>query len=140
MRKAISAALAGVLTAAPAMADEAWMTQLGFMFWETSRDTMAVLAVEGEDGAVTSRVYLPGLAGDMMAGRGTYQGYWIARPDGATGCGVQLTGPDGWKSPLWGQVTISFVNDAFPSDWAGFYTECFGAERIPLSGLAQVGQ
>ena len=140
MRKILCVAAAAVLAGAPALADEAWMTQLGRIYWDTSDGAMAVLALEGDGGSVAARIYVPGLAGDMMGGRGTYHGYWIAAPDGSAGCGAQLSGPDGWKSPLWGQVTISFVNDAFPSDWAGFYTECFGTDPMSLSGTALVGR
>lgn len=138
MRKTLLTAITVATLTTPVLADEAWMTQLGVVYWETTQGDMAVLALEGEGGGVAARIYVPGLGRDMMGGRGTYDAYWIAAPDGSPGCGAQLTGPDGWKSSLWGQVTLTFVNDDFPSDWAGYYTECFGSDAVSLSGVVHV--
>jgi hypothetical protein len=129
----------GLFSTGTALADEAWDTQLGRVYWESDMGDMAILRIDNAGGGVAARIYLPGLAGDMMGGRGSYHGYWIAAPDDDGGCGAQLIGPDGFKSDQWGQTVLTFVHDDFPSDWAGTYTECFDSAAVPISGVAIVG-
>lgn len=122
------------LGASPVMADEAWNTSLGTVAWMDNIGDMAMLGTE--DGS--TRIFLPGLAGDVMGGRGAYDGYWTA--DGAADdCGMQMIDPAGHKARAWGRVVITFVNPGFPSDWAGVYGHCFDEPSLPISGTAITG-
>ena len=125
-------AMTAAMTAAPVLADETWNTEDGLIVWDDNFGETAVLMM-ATDAGVTVRVYVPGLARDVAGGRGTYEGYWIAT-DGSERCEAQLTGPDGAKSNYWGTFTISFVRDAFPSDWAGTSGACFYPHEATISG------
>ena len=127
-----------LLAASPALADEIWTTALGQVAWETDIDTTAVLRLDGEDGVQVIRMFAPDLAADVMGGRGTYTGVWIANV-GDTACVVDTVDPLGGKSAYWGTFTITFVHDAFPSDWAGTYGNCLDTPLMPIAGVALVG-
>lgn len=126
------------LSASPALADEVWTTALGPVAWESDMGSTAVLRLDAGDGDQVIRMFVPNLAADVMGGRGTYTGVWIANA-GDTGCVVEMVDPQGGKSAYWGSFTITFVHDAFPSDWAGVYGTCLDAPNMPISGVAQVG-
>jgi hypothetical protein len=119
----------------PALADEAWMTQFGPMQWEETRGSMAILNMfgAGVDNPAQFRVFLPRLADDVNGGRGAYLGFWTS-DRGDSPCAVELVDPMGTKTRHWGQFTLNFVGDAFPSDWAGLYGDCFDAPLYRLTG------
>ncbi|WP_323036123.1 hypothetical protein [Pararhodobacter sp.] len=131
MRIAILAtALAVAIT--PAMADETWITDRGTLVWQDTLGDTAVLEMN-TDAGLRLVAYVPGLGRDMLGGRSTYHGYWLAN-QGDAACEAQLTGPDGEKSHYWGTFTMSFVRDGFPSDWAGTSGSCFDPQETTISG------
>jgi len=130
----IATALASVvmLSTAPAMADETWITDMGIVAWDDTLGETAVLVLNANNG-LTLRAYVPGLGRDMMGGRGTYHGYWLST-GGDERCDVMMTAPDGEKSNYWGTFTMSFVREDFPSDWAGTSGSCFYPQESTISG------
>jgi hypothetical protein len=127
--------IAATLAAPAALADEAWMTQFGPMQWEDSRESMAILNLFGPEVANPAqfRVFLPRLADDVNGGRGVYVGFWTSNAGDAP-CPVDLLDPMGTKTRHWGQFTLNFVGDDFPSDWAGLYGDCFDAPSYRVTG------
>jgi hypothetical protein len=123
------------LPLAPALADEAWMTQFGPLQWEDSRESMAILNLFGPE--VTNpaqfRVFLPRLADDVNGGRGAYTGFWTSTAGDAP-CVTEILDPMGTKTRHWGQFTLNFVGDDFPSDWAGLMGDCFDAPSYRVTG------
>lgn len=136
---AVAAAMVG-LFGAPALADEVWSTLLGDVAWETDVGDTAVFVMEAPAGGAR-RIYVPGLAADVGGGRGSYEGYWIDSNAAATAstCAVSMMDPMRTLSPNWGRVTITFVEDGFPSDWTGLWGDCFDAPSRVLNGTARVG-
>ncbi|MCB1361890.1 MAG: hypothetical protein H6899_08605 [Rhodobacter sp.] len=125
------------LCATPALADEVWTTPMGPVAWETDLGANAVLRLDQPDGRVV-RLIVPGLATDVMGGRGSYTGVWVSSR-GDEACATEMVDPLGGKSPYWGTFTLTFVHDAFPSDWAGVYGSCLDTPDRPVAGVAQVG-
>lgn len=141
MHRSILACVIGsavTLIAAPTLADEAWSTAYGDIAWMDGSEGTAILHLADTANGRRVHVYVPGLEDDMMGGRGAYHGVWIAdRGDDA--CITQMTGPDGYKSTHWGQFTLTFVADAFPSDWAGVFGNCLDTPMMPISGVVLYG-
>jgi len=133
---ALGAALATTALATSALSDEAWLTQFGPLQWEDSRGSMAILNLFGDAAARpnTYRIFLPLLADDVDGPRGTYTGYWTAAA-GEVPCTLDMIDPMGTKTRHWGQFTLTFVGDSFPSDWAGLYGDCFDAPSYRLTGV-----
>lgn len=145
MRAPLSAPLKATLFAgaialmtSPVLADEAWQTQMGPAAWESDFGETAVIRIDDAVNARVVRLYMQGLAADVSGGRGVYRGVWIA-DRGDFDCATQMVGPDGQKSWHWGLFTVTFVNDQFPSDWAGVMGDCVDAPTYPISAVAQVG-
>ena len=133
--------LAAVVAAAPALADEAWETNLGFVVWETTLGPDAVLrlfAGEGTSGPVI-RMAVPGLGDDMLGGRGSYTGVWTAS-EGDVPCVTEMIDSFGGKTRYWGSFTITFVSPDFPSDWAGQYGDCLETPDTTIQARALVGE
>ncbi|GAB1379451.1 hypothetical protein [Pararhodobacter aggregans] len=134
--------LTAALAAAPALADEAWETNLGYAIWEDTRGPDAVLRLyqgEGTEGPVT-RLIVPGLGRNTGGGRGSYDALWLSS-EGETACAVEVIDPmDGSKTPYWGSAILTFVNPGFPSDWAGVNGDCLAAPTLPLQARALVGE
>jgi len=129
---------AALICAGPATADEMWTSALGPIIWESTLDDIAVLRLDDRSNGQVVHLYVPGLASDVMGGRGSYQGYWLADGgDPVDRCATQLVAPDGAKSHYWGQFTITFVRTEFPSDWAGVAGACFDTPSVALSGEVQ---
>ena len=141
MRASLFTALALSVVAAPAVADEAWQTNMGPIIWEQTMGPDAVLRLySGDDESqVDVRMIVPGLGDDMMGGRGTYTGLWVAY-DGDVACSVEMVDPLGGKSAYWGTFTLTFLEDGFPSDWAGAYGECLNPPSAPIQAHALVGE
>lgn len=133
-------ALAASLTAAPALADEAWTTNYGPMIWETDiGDTAVFLLDELAQGHGLTRFLVPGLVLDMNGPRGAYTGIWIA-DSGESPCAADMIDPvTGAKSPHWGTFQITFVGTAFPFEWAGVLGACQFQPWDPISGEPVVG-
>jgi len=123
---------AALLAALPATADEMWQTPFGLVQWEKDIGDVAVFGlVEPDD--LGLRVFVPGLPFDVDGGRGVYFGFWTAE-DGEFACQAQMVDPTGRTTAFWGQFTLNFVADAFPSDWAGLMGECFSDTYIRVTG------
>ena len=133
---ALSLLAATAFGAVPALADEVWDTNLGEIAWEESQGDTAILRMGDGDGLL--RLIVPGLARDTMGGRGAYTGVWIAA-ESDTPCVTQMVDPLGGKSEFWGTFTITFVNDDFPSDFAGVYGTCLDTPSMPVQAHARVG-
>jgi hypothetical protein len=118
----------------PALADEMWTTSWGQMAWEADLGETAVLTVAATDTEPTLRLFVQGLARDVMGGRGSYIGVWMAdRRDG--GCAVRVVDPVGGKSTAyWGTFRITFVDEGFPSAWSGVWGECVDVPANAFSG------
>ena len=125
---------ATTLGAMPALADEVWNSNIGEIAWEESLGDDAVLRLGDGDGLM--RMIVPGLARDTMGGRGAYTGMWIAA-EGDVACATQMVDPLGSKSEFWGTFTITFVNDGFPSDFAGVYGLCLDSPTMPIQAHAR---
>ena len=139
MRKLFAGLCLGVgvsLSAAPLLADEAWDSNFGPVIWEADFGDTAVLMLEDTESGRIVRLYVDGLAADVMGGRGAYQGIWIASA-GDEACTVQVVGPDGFKSNQWGQFVITFVGEDFPSDWAGVYGTCLETPTNAVTAVAR---
>lgn len=128
-----------VFLAAPALADEVWDSNLGQISWLETDGADALLGVMGEGGGPMIHMVVPGLGADTGGGRGTYTGIWIAS-DGEYPCVTEMLRPDGSKSSYWGSFTITFLEDGFPSDFAGAYGDCLDAPSLPLQAHARVGR
>lgn len=138
-RAALISALGLTLAAGPLRADEAWDTTLGRIYWDISLGDTAILRLDAPDGSAALRLYLPGLAADMLGDRGTYAGVWFAAGDTfplLPECDYHLVAPDGTWASSWGTLTLTFVRPEAPSDWAGTYGPCFEEQTEPLSGVA----
>lgn len=145
MRKtplALAALLAAPIFAAPALADEAWETNLGYVIWEDTQGDDAILRLftgEGTSGPET-RMIVPGLGADMGGGRGSYHGVWVS-VDSDVPCATQMIDPvSNAKTPYWGSFILTFVGDSFPSDWAGVYGNCLETPNLPMQAHALVGE
>jgi len=118
-----------------ALADETWQTAYGEVAWMDHNGGTAILHLEDSSFGRHVRMYVPGLQDDMMGGRGSYHGIWVG-DSGDADCQMQMVGPDGFGSNYWGQFVITFVRDAFPSDWAGVVGNCLDVPMSPISGIA----
>jgi len=137
----LAPSLAALLTlgTAPALADEVWTSNVGPVMWETDLGETAVLRLDVAGTGALVRMFVPGLATDMMGGRGAYTGVWVAS-DADEECVVEMVDPvSARKSRYWGTFTITFVNEGFPSDWAGVYGNCLQTPAEPIQAHAQVG-
>lgn len=124
--------IAAIVATTPAAADEQWQTQFGLVQWETDVGDVAVFHLAEPDD-LGLRLFVPGLPFDIDGGRGVYFGFWTAE-DGEFACPAQLVDPQGRVTAYWGQFTLNFVGDGFPSDWAGLMGECFSDTYIRVTG------
>ncbi len=138
----LAAMLAAPLVATPALADEGWESNLGFIIWEETMGLDAVLrafTAEGTSGPVIRRV-VPGRGRDALGGRGAYHGVWVASSSNVR-CATEMLDPvSGAPTPFWGGVVVTFINDGFPSDWAGVYGNCLATPASPITARALVGE
>lgn len=137
----LAALLAAPIVATPALADEGWESNLGYIIWEDTQGADAVLRVftgEGTSGP-EFRMVVPGLGGDVMGGRGAYRGVWVAST-GDERCLTEMLDPvTGSKTRYWGSFVLTFLGDGFPSDWAGVYGTCLNAPADAITAHALVG-
>lgn len=133
-------ALAATLLAAPALADEAWVSNYGPVIWETDiGDTAVFLLDESAQGRGRTRLLVPGLVLDMGGPRGAYSGVWIADA-GETPCASEMIDPvAGTKTPHWGTFVITFVGTEFPFEWAGVWGACHYQAFEPISAEPVTG-
>jgi hypothetical protein len=139
MRHLVTLAAVTALSTA-AHADEIWDTSWGRMHWETDLGgRIAVLTVPGDGAVGALRMFVEGLAEDVAGGRDTYIGVWAwDRRDG--GCAIAVADPVGGKTTrYWGTFRITFVEDGFPSAWAGVWGECADAPTNAISGQPNTG-
>lgn len=131
-----------LLTAVPALADEVWQSDFGRVIWEVDRGDTAVFLLDDEGNNRTVRLFVEGLVPHMLGGRGYYEGVWIAsQKDGSVtpGCSVAMVDPLGGPSTEWGTFQLTFVSEAFPSDFAGSFGDCLAPRTIPFSAVAITG-
>lgn len=143
MRPTLPILAAGIvaLATAPALADEAWETNLGFVVWEDTLGPDAVLRLYsgGETDGPVIRMVVPGLGTDTTGGRGAYRGVWVAS-DSDVACPTEMLDPlGGGKTRFWGSFVLTFVGPTFPSDWAGVYGNCLEQPMTPIQARALVG-
>lgn len=133
-------ALAASMLAAPALADEAWVSNYGPVIWETDIGENAVFLLdETAQGHGRTRLVVPGLVLYVNGPRGAYSGVWIA-DSGEAPCTTEMIDPvTGAKSPHWGTFMITFVGTEFPYDWAGVWGACHFQPWDPISAEAVVG-
>lgn len=135
MRMLTIALLAGML-ATPAHADEMWKTDFGSVIWEKDYDGGAIFMVETGKGKV-GRFYIEGLTAEDQT-RGHYTGFWINTAD-ENMCAAALTGPDGTKSRTWGRLSLTFVDQTFPSTWTMLTGDCMAEPSEVLVGKPDQG-
>ena len=124
------AGLAATATlAAPAVADEVWVTERGEAYYAEEIGGFAIFQVPwGED--VEATFYFEGLAGNYDH-RGTHEGYWIF-PSQIEECPAVLVGVDHLASPEWGRVTLVFDEASFPTGWTATVTTCFNDDPFAI--------
>ena len=124
MKTLFAAAMVASLTA-PALADEAWVSNAGTVIYLEDVGTTAVLQ-QFHPRYGELRVYVPGLGGNYDDRVGLFAGYWIAvdpsRADWS--CDVSVVMEDGHVSNVWGRVNIEFMTTGFPSGFDGFTGSC----------------
>jgi hypothetical protein len=135
MRLKLSTALALVaLAGAPALADEAWMSNLGPVIYEAEVGEYVVFL--NYDGAIAHRSFIRGLAGNYDH-RGNFTGYWT-EPDDATSstpvCDVAIVDENGMATHHWGRLEINFLSPSFPSEWDARTGNCFDAPSRSWNG------
>lgn len=113
--------MAGIWSAAPALADETWTNPAGIAIYEEEIAGTAVFSIPMQGDR--ARLYLEGLAGNYD-NRSKSHGYWIG-PDKPI-CGAKFIAPDGLQSSNWGRVTIVFDGPSFPTGWTATLGTCFG--------------
>ena len=123
--------MAAMLTAASAMADEVWDTDMGRVIYEDEIAGAAIWSYPADNGR-RGWIYLPGLAGNYD-NRSVHEGYWIE--DGKGPCMVEIVGVDGRRSTNWGRVILVFDGPAFPTSWTALGGECFDDPTLPVRGI-----
>ncbi len=135
MRAITLACAAAAAALGQASADEAWSSTFGEVYWETTieNNTAVFSYFVSENGEIGGRIYLPGMAEDMMGGRGTYEGYWVEYDGGAT-CQAQLVDPLGTQTDSWGRIVLTFESQQFPSAWRAVWNNCFAEPAFDWTG------
>ena len=112
-------------TAAPALADEVWSTDIGEVIYEADlANGMAVLSYP-TDGEIRGLAYVAGLAGEY-AGRTGYEGVWMEPASEAGICDVEIAAPEtGEISNNWGRIKVIFVDPDFPGSFVALRGDCF---------------
>jgi len=133
MKTVITVIAALALTAAPAIADEAWITGDGFeIVYETDIDDYAVLSYPGDDPDIRELAFIEGL-GFNYDDRGRHDGYW-AGPlvPVEEGCPVSIVDHTGVETNNWGRVEVIFLEPAFPTGFVAQRGYCFDEPRDQL--------
>jgi len=125
------AALAVLVLAVPAFADESWTTEFGDVIYETEIGDVAVWSYPSANGKGRGWLYFPGLAGNYDD-RSVHEGYWIEEVQ--TGCSAELIAVDGRRSHYWGRVLLVFDRAAFPTGWTALGGDCFEEPWAPVRG------
>ena len=112
-------------TAAPALADEVWSTDIGDVIYEADLENgMAVLSYP-TDGETRGLAYVAGLAGEYT-GRTAYEGVWMEPATEAGICDVEIAAPEtGEISNNWGRIEVIFVDPDFPGSFVALRGDCF---------------
>ncbi len=130
MKTAIAAVFSLVFATAPAIADEAWTSQVGDIIYERDLENgMAVLSypLDPEDPA-RGEAFIFGLAGEFE-GRGRYDGVWIVAGEGE-GCEVSIAHPEtGEPVHYWGRVELIFLDPDWPGSFVAQRGNCFEEPR-----------
>lgn len=134
MKRLVLAIAAAAALATPVHADETWTSAVGLIEWEREAGDAAVFKFDTPGHTGVTRLFVPGLVADTMGGRDTYSGYWTDDSGRAT-CAAELTDPLGTRTRSWGRFEITFVKEAFPSDWTGRLGDCFETPTRRLNGL-----
>tara|TARA_R110000868_G_scaffold51823_10_gene163884 strand:- start:6546 stop:7019 length:474 start_codon:yes stop_codon:yes gene_type:complete len=127
------------LAAAPALADEAWVTNLGPVIYEDEINEYAVFL--HYDGAVAHRTFIRGLAGNFD-NRGHFSGYWteVERAGSRTpACDVAVADENGAITHHWGRVEIDFLQPGFPGEWDALIGNCHEAPSRSWNGRLDDG-
>jgi len=118
--QAVAASLVVVTgLAGTAVADEAWTTEWGVVEYYDEIGSIAVFSVD--DGLL----FIDGLAGNFT-NRGAYSGYWVTSDTSDGTCAQPAYDEYGGEYWVWGYVSISFIDPAFPSRWQASLTACDG--------------
>lgn len=129
MKKFYVAAALMIGAAMPAIADEAWSTEIGEVIYDHETDQgHAVLTYPIEGSEVRGIAYVDDLAG-QYEGRTAYTGVWIEPDDsGSETCAYAITDPEtGEPRRTWGQFEMVFTEPDYPSGWVIKRGYCFEA-------------
>lgn len=135
MRLKLCSALAALtVCAAPALADEAWVSNLGPVIYEDEINEYATFL--HYDGAVAHRSFIRGLAGNFD-NRGHFTGYWTEQENAGSRtptCDVAIADENGNITHHWGRVEIDFLQPGFPGEWNARIGNCFEAPARAWNG------
>ena len=121
MIRPILAAL--LLLATPALADEAWVSDMGDIIYEAEEAGAAIFSFANVD-AYPATLVIPGLAGNY-ANRSVHEAFWIGTGAGFCPAFLSLPGDD-VGSTNWGRALISFDEPGFPTGFTLTLGGCFG--------------
>lgn len=128
-------AFAACLAAAPALADEAWRSDMGDIVYLDKRDGAAILTFTNVDASLATLI-VPGLAGNYDR-RGTHPAFWIG--EGAGNCAAILRHGD-LESRQSGRAIIVFDKPGFPTSFTMILGACFDAPDLPVRAETEAGR
>ena len=132
MKKTI-AAVAAVAICVGATADEVWSTVIGDVIYEKDMGEVAVLSYPMDYPDTRGHVFIMGLGGNFDS-RGHFTGYWSEPQMEEALCGVAIVDGNGLETTNWGRVSITFLDEGFPSSWVALRGECFEEPSAHLVG------
>ncbi|WP_417482526.1 hypothetical protein [Maricaulis sp.] len=121
-------------SAAPALADEAWTTNLGPVIYDDEIGEYAIFL--HYDGTVPHHTFIRGLAGNFN-NRGHFTGYWSEQEDvgsNSPACEVAIIDEFGTATHHWGRVDITFLQPGFPTEWDAQIGYCYEAPSQSWNG------
>ncbi|MGB3626498.1 MAG: hypothetical protein WA989_11740 [Henriciella sp.] len=140
--KQFVAAIIAMSLAAPALADEAWSTEIGEVIYDhDTSEGHAVLTYPIEGSEMRGIAYVDDLAGEVE-GRTAYTGVWIEPDDsGSETCAYAIADPEtGEPRRTWGQFEMVFIKPDYPAGWVIKRGYCFSDPVEFLVGTPIIGQ
>lgn len=132
--KTIIASIAALGIGLGAVADEVWSTVIGDVIYEKDLGDVAVLSYPLDEGDLRGHVFISGLGGNYDD-RGHFTGYW-SEPmmDDGQLCDMAIVDGNGDTTYTWGRVTMTFLDNGFPSSWVAVRGDCFKEPTEHLVG------
>ena len=132
--KKLIAGTAALAICAGALADEVWSTSGGDVVYEKDIGDIAVLSYPMDEGDLRGHAFIFGLGGNYDD-RGHFTGYWSEEMTDEDGlCPIAILDGNGLTTNNWGRVTITFLDEGFPSSWVAVRGHCFEEPSAHLVG------